>query len=163
MTKLVMSKYTILTNKPLRKDFSGALYKMFFKLPSWFTNWNKNKTIKVYGCSFNYLESENKNPILSNRYQNQFVSVHSNIAHEDTIPLKSFYLETGVSENYLSDSNESSLISDFMMVANNYHTPKIYDLTNVFIDNITISFRCIWEANRDSNFLCSWLRSSRIN
>jgi hypothetical protein len=28
-----------------------------------------------------------------------------------------------------------------MMVVNNYYTPKIYDLTNTSIDNITISFR----------------------
>jgi hypothetical protein len=141
MSKIVMSKYTVLTNKPLHKNFSGALRGMCFKLPSWFTNWNKNKIIKVYGCSFNYLESENKNPVLSSRYQNQFISVHSNISHEDTIPLKSFYLETGVSENYLSDPNESSLISDFMMVVNNYYTPKIYDLTNSAIDSIIIAFR----------------------
>jgi hypothetical protein len=64
--KFVMSKYTVLINKPLRN--SGGLYKMFFKLQSWFTNWNKNKIIKVYGCSFNYLESENKKPILNNIY-----------------------------------------------------------------------------------------------
>jgi hypothetical protein len=62
-----MSKYALLTNK-LRKDFSGALRGMSFKLPSWFTDWNKNKIIKVYGCSFNYLESENKNLILSSKY-----------------------------------------------------------------------------------------------
>jgi hypothetical protein len=140
MTKLVMSIYAILTNKPLRKDYSGVLNKMSFKLPSWFTNWNKNKIIKVYNCSFNYLESENKNPILSNRHQNQFVSVHSNIAYEDTIPLKSFYLETGVSENYLSDPNESTLISDFIMVVNKFYTPKIYDLTNSTTDSITVIF-----------------------
>jgi hypothetical protein len=47
----------------------------------------------------------------------------------------------GVSENYLSDPNESSLISDFMIVVNNYYSPKIYDLTNVSIDNVTINFR----------------------
>jgi hypothetical protein len=100
-----------------------------------------NKIIKVYGCSFNYLESENKNPTPSSKYQNQFISVHSNIAHEDTIPLKSFYVEPEVSENYLSDPNESTLISNFMMVVNNYYTPKIYDLTNSTIDNITTTFK----------------------
>jgi hypothetical protein len=141
MTKLVMSKYTILTNKPLQKDFSGVLHKLSFKLPQWFTNWNKNKIIKVYGCSFNYLESENKKHILSNIYQNQFISVHSNVAHKDTVPLKPIYLELVVSENYLSNPNESSLIFDFMMVVNNYCTQEIYDLTNSIIDSITISFR----------------------
>jgi hypothetical protein len=87
------------------------------------------------------LGSENKNPTLSSKYQNQFISAHSNIAHEDTIPLKSFYVEPGVIESYLSDQNESTVISDFMMVVNNYYTPKIYDLTNSFINNITIFFR----------------------
>jgi hypothetical protein len=140
-----MSKCSVLTNKPLHKNFSGALRGMYFKLPSWFTDWNKNKIIKVYSCSFNYLESENKNPILSSKYRNQFISVHSNIAHEDTIPLKSFYLEPDVSECYLSDPSESTLISDFMMVVNNYYTPKIYYLTNSSINNITISFKDAYE------------------
>jgi hypothetical protein len=103
MSKIVMSKYAVLTNKPLHKNLSGALRGMSFKLSWWFTDWNKNKIIKVYGCSFNYLDSENKNPTLSSKYQNQFISVHLNIAHEYTIPLKSFYLKPGVSESYLSD------------------------------------------------------------
>jgi hypothetical protein len=77
MTKIVMFKYSVLTNKSLHKNFSGALREMSFKLLSWFTDWNKNKIIKVYGCSFNFLESENKNPTLSSKYQNQFISVHS--------------------------------------------------------------------------------------
>jgi hypothetical protein len=38
------------------------------------------------------LDSENKIPILSNKYQNQFISVHSNIAHKDSCPLNSDYL-----------------------------------------------------------------------
>jgi hypothetical protein len=144
MNKMVMSEYTVLTNKPLHKNFSGALRGMSFKLPSWFTDWNKNKIVKVYCCNFNYLESENKNPTLSSKYQNQFISVHSNIAHEDAIPLKSFYVDPRANENYLSHPNESSSISDFMMVVNNYYTPKIYDLTNSTIDNITITFKGIW-------------------
>jgi hypothetical protein len=65
-----MSKYSCLTNKPLLTDLSGSLTEMEFKLPIWFTNWNKNKIIKVYGCSFNYLESVNKKPFLSNIYAN---------------------------------------------------------------------------------------------
>jgi hypothetical protein len=87
------------------------------------------------------LESENKNPTLSSKYQNQFISVHSNIVHEDTIPFKSFHVEPGISESYLSDPNRSTLISDFMMVVNNYYTPKIYDLTNSSVNNIAIFFR----------------------
>jgi hypothetical protein len=87
-----MSKYACLTNKPLSKKFSGGYYEISFRLPAWFRDSNKNKLIKVYGCSFNYLDSENKKPILSTLYQNQFISVHYNIAHEDTNPLNSDYL-----------------------------------------------------------------------
>jgi hypothetical protein len=111
MNTIVISKYAVLTNKPLTKDFSAAIYQISFKLPSWFTDWNKIKIIKVYGCSFNYLESENKIPILGNKYQNQFISVHSNIAHDETT-LKSTYSDNGVHENLYSGVDESSMIAD---------------------------------------------------
>ena len=140
MTKLVMSKYSCLTNKPLLTDWSGSLTAMSFDLPLWFTNWNKNKIIKVYGCSFNYLESQNKKPILSTLYQNQFISVHSNIAHNDTVTLHSKYADV-LPNDYLSSPNESLVSMDFMMVVNNYYTPKIYDLTNSEIKDIRIQFR----------------------
>jgi hypothetical protein len=118
-----MSKYSCLTNTPLLSDWSGSLTAMSFDLPTWFTNWNKNKIIKVYGCSWCYLESENKNQICAN----QFISVHSNIAHNNTVTLNSKYV--GVfPTNYLSSPNESSVSMDFMMVVNNYYTHKIYDL-----------------------------------
>jgi hypothetical protein len=70
MNTIVMSKYAVLTNKPLTKDFSGAFSQVSFKLLSWYTDWNKVKIIEAYGCSFNYLESENEVPILNNKYQN---------------------------------------------------------------------------------------------
>jgi hypothetical protein len=85
-------------------------------------------------------------------YQNQFISVHSNIAHEDTYPLNSDYLTndgrvekissgvdgSGADSAYGCD--ESKLISHFMMVANSYYTPKIFDLTNLNLQEIIISF-----------------------
>jgi hypothetical protein len=76
-------------------------------------------------------------------YQNQFISVHSNIVHEDTYPLNSDYLtKNGRVEKISSDIGDiSKLISDFMMVANNYYTYKIFDLTNLNIQEIIISFR----------------------
>jgi hypothetical protein len=135
-----MSKYSCLTNKPLLTDWSGSLTAMEFKLPTWFTNWNKNKIVKVYGCSWCYLESENKKPILSNIYENQFISVHSNIAHNDTVTLNSKY-EDVLPNDYLASPNESLVSMDFMMVVNNYDTPKIYDLTNSEIKDIRIQFR----------------------
>jgi hypothetical protein len=140
MIKVIMSKYSCLIKKPLLKNFSGVFTGMDFTLPSWFTNWNKNKIIKVCCCSFNYLERENKKPILSNIYQNQFISVHSNIAYEVTITLKSKYLHV-LQSNYLSNPNESTATSDFMIIVNNYYIFKIYDLTNNTIDSITTSFR----------------------
>jgi hypothetical protein len=93
-----MSKYACLTNKHLSKKFSGGYYEISFRLPVWFRDWNKSKIIKVYGCSFNYLDSENKKPILSTLYQNQFISVHSNISYKDTYPLNSDYLTKEMEE-----------------------------------------------------------------
>jgi hypothetical protein len=81
------------------------------------------------------LESENKKPILTNIYSNQFISVHSNIAHNDTITLNSKYVDV-LPNDYLSSPNESTVSMDFMMVVNNYYTPKIYDLTNSEIKDI---------------------------
>jgi hypothetical protein len=63
MSKLIISKYNCLTNKPLSKKSSGGYYEISFRLPVRFRDWNKNKIIKVYGCSFNYLDSENKNQL----------------------------------------------------------------------------------------------------
>jgi hypothetical protein len=80
---------------------------MSFDLPLWFTNWNKNKIIKVYNYNFNYLESQNKKPILSTLYQNQFISVHSNIAHNDTVTLHSKYADV-LPNDYFSSPNESN-------------------------------------------------------
>jgi hypothetical protein len=84
------------------KKYSGGYYEISFRLPGWFWDWNKNKIIKVYGCSFNYLDSKNKNPILSNKYQNQFIFVHFNIDHEDIYLLNSDYLmKDGKVEKFL--------------------------------------------------------------
>jgi hypothetical protein len=65
-------------------------------------------------------------PILSTLYQNQFIFVHSNIAHEDTYPLNSDYLtkDGRVEKNSSDIEDESKIISDFTMVANNYYTPN---------------------------------------
>jgi hypothetical protein len=43
--------------------------------------------------------------------------------------------------DYLANPNESLVSMDFMMVVNNYYTPKIYDLTNSEIKDIRIQFR----------------------
>jgi hypothetical protein len=81
------------------------------------------------------LESENKKPILGNIYANQFISVHSNIVHNDTVTLNSKYADV-LPNDCLSSPNESTVSMDFMMVVNNYYTPKIYDVTNSEIKDI---------------------------
>jgi hypothetical protein len=138
---VVNSKYSILSNKPLTKDFTGAWYEISYLLPTWFTSWNGEKIIKVYGCSFAYLESKNKEPILSSKYANQFISVHSNIARNDTTLMNSVYtLENGL-PGPKAEHDELTSINEYMMVVNNYYTPKIYNLTNSTLDRISISFR----------------------
>jgi hypothetical protein len=138
---LVKSAYSCLTNKFLNKEFSGVFYEIQFKLPSWFMNWNKNKIVKVYGYSFAYLESKNKESVLSTKYSNQFISVHSNITREDTTLMNSVYtMENGLPGNP-SEIDELKAIDGYMMIVNNYYTPKIYDLSNSNLDYITISFK----------------------
>jgi hypothetical protein len=138
---LIKSKYTILSNKPLNKDFSGAYYEIDYKLPPWFVNWDKNKVIKVYGCSFAYLESKNKEPIPSQKYANQFISVHSNIVRDDTEILLSAYPTIDDLPGEFNKNDESGLNENYMMVCNNYYTPKIYDLSNSKINYIKIWFK----------------------
>jgi hypothetical protein len=132
------SRYTILSNKTLTKTFDGALYEIDFKLPSWFKNWNGKKIIKVYGCSFRYLESENKEPILSSLYANQFLSVHSNIARDETEHLPSYYKEAPSSGALIP---ENDAVDCFMMIVNNYYTPKIYDVSDSNLQEISIWFK----------------------
>jgi hypothetical protein len=133
--QLIKSSYTILSNKPLNRDASGAYYEIDFLLPSWFTTWTgegKKRIIKVYGCSFVYLESENKEPKISSKYANQFITVHSNIVRDDTSTVRVKY------------ANETTAIShnndNYMMTVNNFYTPKIYDVSNTDLSMIKISF-----------------------
>jgi hypothetical protein len=134
MSLKAKSAYGILSNKPLNKEFSGASYEIQFKLPSWFVSWNKNKIVKVCGCSFAYLESNNKILCISSKYSNQFISVHSNITKDETILMKSVYtLENGLPGNFL-ENDELKVIDGYMMIVNNYYTPKIYDLTNMNLE-----------------------------
>jgi hypothetical protein len=130
------SMYSILSNKPVIEAFSGAYYDIIYYLPAWFVNWNKKKIIKIYGCAFAYLESENKVPKPSSKYANKFISVHSNIVRNDTENLLSTY-----TENKYPEYAESVINENYMMVVNNYYTPKIYDLTNSPIKEIKIWFK----------------------
>jgi hypothetical protein len=123
MSEIVMSKYAVLTDKPLSKEFKGRYYETAFILPPWFSYWNCKKIIKIYGCSFAYLESEKKEPILSNKYAGQFISVHSNIVRDDSEYLPSTYIPS--SNGDTPSQMESEANSNFMMVVNNYYTPKV--------------------------------------
>jgi hypothetical protein len=85
----------------------------------------------------------NKKLISSNIYANKFIYVHSTTAHNDIVTLNSKYADV-LPTDYLSSPNESMVSMDFMMIENNYYTPKIYDLTHSVINNIRIQFRDVY-------------------
>jgi hypothetical protein len=79
--------------------------------------------------------------VLSTKYSNQFISVHSNITRDETVLMNSVYTkENGLAGNP-SENDELKAIDGYMMIANNFYTPKIYDLSNSNLDYITISFK----------------------
>jgi hypothetical protein len=140
-SKLIKSSYTVLTNKPLSTDFSGGYYALIFHLPKWFVDWPKIKIIKVYGCSFLYFETENKEPKLSDKYNRQFVSVHSNIVRDDVSVLQIQYSdipEGSPIENGPGDNHGDGL--DYLCTANNFYNPKIYDVSNNQLTYIKLWF-----------------------
>jgi hypothetical protein len=92
----------------------------------------------VYGCSFRYLESEDKKPIPNDFYTNQILSVHSNIARDETEHMASFYPQVISPE---PDIHENEVVDCFMMIVNNYYTPKIYDVTDLNLQTISIWFK----------------------
>jgi hypothetical protein len=132
------SRYSILSNKPLTDDFSGELNEISYKLSAWFKNSNGKKIIKVYGCSFRYLESEDKKPISSDLYTNQILSVHSNIARDETEHMASSYPQIISTK---SNIHENEVVYCFMMIVNNYNTPKIYNVTDSNLQTISIWFK----------------------
>jgi hypothetical protein len=138
---IIKSCYTVLTNKALSKDFSGGYYAFIYHLPKWFVDWPKTKIIKVYGCSFLYFETENKIPKLSEKYNRQFVSVHSNIVRDDSTVLRIQYSdvhENSPIEDGPGDSHGDGL--DYLCTANNFYNPKIYDVSNQQMSYIKIWF-----------------------
>jgi hypothetical protein len=69
-----------------------------------------------------YLESKNKEPVLSMKYSNQFISVHSIITRNETILMNSVYtLENSFPGNF-SENDELKVIDGYMMIVNNYYT-----------------------------------------
>jgi hypothetical protein len=133
--KLIKSVYTVLSNKFFDNDVTtntdNQSHTIEFLLPSWFTTWSGKKIIKVYGCSFVYL----RNQLISNKYQYQFISVHSNIAVNDNTVLNCKYINE-LTPDYKSDSQ----YYDYLITCNNYYSPKIYDVTNSDLKSIKINF-----------------------
>jgi hypothetical protein len=86
-------------------------------------------------------------PKPSQKYANQFISVHSNIARDGTENMMSAYTLAlshtyGTEQiNYIPKYDESVVNENYMMIVNNYYTPKIYDLTNFSDDKIKIWFK----------------------
>jgi hypothetical protein len=77
--------YSILLNKHVSKNFRGYYYEISCRFPVWlFVNRKGKKIIKVYGCAFAYLWKWEKVLKPSDKYANQFTSVHSNIARDDS-------------------------------------------------------------------------------
>jgi hypothetical protein len=146
MTDAIKSTYIILSNKPLTQEFVGIYSEIAYNLPPWFVNWGGKKLIKVYGCSFAYLEShDEKIPVLSQKYANQFISVHSNIVRDDTEHLLPYYVQTkkpsATTDGLPITQEDVENFAGFMIVCNNYFTPKIYDLSNSNETKIIIWFK----------------------
>jgi hypothetical protein len=76
---------------------------------------------------------------LNNKYAGQFISVHSNIVRDDSEYLPSTYIPS--SNGDTPSQIESEANSNFMMVVNNYYTPKVYDVTHLTDKQIVIYFR----------------------
>jgi hypothetical protein len=94
--------------------------------------------IKVYGCPVRCLESEDEKPIPSDYYTNHILSVHSNIARDETVHMASFYPQIISPEH---DIHENEAVDCFMMMVNNYYTPKIYDVNDSNLQTISIWFK----------------------
>jgi hypothetical protein len=146
--QIVQTTYTVLTNKTLNNWPGPTQTALLYKLPEWFVTWPKTKIIKVYGCSFIFLESEppidgglddEYKPRVSTRYANQFISVHSNIVRNSTTPLHIHY-ETaeGFPEEFQGNLGDAV---DYMMTANNFYNPKVFDLTNNNARHIKLWFQ----------------------
>jgi hypothetical protein len=135
--KVVRSTYCVLTNKslsPLIDIGVPQTTNILFKLPEWFINWKGTKIIKVYGCSFIYLETadapqNNTNiPKVSTKYSNQFISVHSNIVRDDSTPLHIHYeYPNGLPMPFDGSVGDSP---DYLMTVNNFYNAKVFDVSN---------------------------------
>jgi hypothetical protein len=134
--KVVRSTYCVLTIKslsPLIDIGVPETTSILFKLPEWFINWKGTKIIKVYGCSFIYLETadapqNNTNvPKVSTKYSNQFISVHSNIVRDDSTPLHIHYeYSNGVPMPFDGSVGDSP---DYLMTVNNFYNAKVFDVS----------------------------------
>jgi hypothetical protein len=134
---------------------------MVFPLPEWFVNWSKTKIIKVYGCSFLYFETSGGVPKLSQKYANQFITVHSNIVRDDLAIVHTYYSDIPENSNVVAmgpdgtvSKNSPDAITlgdcvDYMMTANNFYNPKIFDLTNN-----TTSFIKLWFIDSAGSPVC---------
>jgi hypothetical protein len=69
-------------------------------------------------------------------YANQFISMHSNIVRDETEYLPAYYFPTDIPTQKEVEANDH-----YMMVVNNYYSPKIYDVTNSDIKDVTIWFK----------------------
>jgi hypothetical protein len=71
-------------------------------------------------------------------YKNQILSVHSNITRDETEHMGSSYLQIRSSE---PDIYENEMIDCYMMIVNNYYSPKIYDISDSNLQFVSIWFK----------------------
>jgi hypothetical protein len=132
----LFSKYTILSNPPEFTGETGGIMEIHYPLPHWFTSWKKRKIIKIYGCSWAYLDSEDLKPIPSTKYANQFVTVHSNIARDAIQNIPGLWHEGNI-----PTQDQLDAFTNCLMVVNNYYTPKIIDVSDAEFHEIVIWFK----------------------
>jgi hypothetical protein len=146
MAQVIKSAYTVLSNNPITNYIGNQTPLMALKyiLPAWFVNWvgkNKQRIIKVYGCSFGYLTSVELEPKISDKFTGQFITVHSNIAHNDTVSLREIYsVGDRATDELLQRQSSNPNLGNYMMTVNNFYTPKIYDLSEMNVSEIELWF-----------------------
>jgi hypothetical protein len=161
------NKYFIIGNYPLiyhqridaeDKKWNDMDVKIWrYQLPSWFYDSNDRKIIKITGSNViqhRYTRDTTTNPIPETEedqqgefFQTLHTTIHSNIikfsnagTNINTIDIPKFYNANGdqIHEDY---SDNLNIYDDYMMLANNFFTPKFYELPDNTVRTIDIWFR----------------------
>jgi hypothetical protein len=78
---------------------------------------------------------------ISDKFTGQFITVHSNIARDDTEHLREIYsVGDGVIDVQLQKQSSNPNLRNYMMTVNNFYTPKIYDVSEMNASEIELWF-----------------------